>query len=385
MKNSIEEAKKDVIKAGKILVESGLIARTWGNVSARISDEQFVITPSGLAYETLIPEQIVIVNIADCSYNGNIKPSSEKGIHADTYKLRPEVNFIIHTHQLMASVISIEGKNINIENNEYREILGEVIPCTDYGMSSTKKLRKKVSEAVSNYPDSKAFIMKHHGTICMGYNLKNTFDIATILEKIAEEKYKSTIKENESHTIADYGNSFRQGNKFTITISGQTTEYSIDGAFEDMPKEVQLHAEIYKKNNISNILHATDDVIVEFSRTGRILKPLLDDLVQIAGINIQTTKSSNISGIAKMLKKKNAIFLEKEGALCTGVTKADAEAVVMVLRKGCLADFYSSARKLTDQLGLIDSYIQRIVYKNKYSKIKDNGAGAAYVEKIDRR
>ncbi|MDD3226895.1 MAG: class II aldolase/adducin family protein [Tissierellia bacterium] len=385
MKNSIEEAKKDVIKAGKILVENGLIARTWGNVSARISDEQFVITPSGLAYETLIPEQIVIVNIADCSYNGNIKPSSEKGIHADTYKLRPEVNFIIHTHQLMASVISIEGKNINIENNEYREILGEVIPCTDYGMSSTKKLRKKVSEAVSNYPDSKAFIMKNHGTICMGYNLKNTFDVATILEKIAEEKYKSTIKENESHPIADYGNSFRQGNKFTITISGKTAEYSIDGVFEDMPKEVQLHAEIYKKNNISNILHATDDVIVEFSRTGRILKPLLDDLVQIAGINIQTTKSSNISGIAKMLKKKNAIFLEKEGALCTGVTKADAEAVVMVLRKGCLADFYSSARKLTDQLGLIDSYIQRIVYKNKYSKIKDNGAGAAYVEKIDRR
>lgn len=383
MKSSIEEAKKDVIKAGKILVESGLIARTWGNVSARISDEQFVITPSGLAYETLIPEQIVIVNIADCSYNGNIKPSSEKGIHADTYKLRPEVNFIIHTHQLMASVISIEGKNINIENNEYREILGEVIPCTDYGMSSTKKLRKKVSEAVSNYPDSKAFIMKNHGTICMGYNLKNTFDVATILEKIAEEKYKSTIKENESHPIADYGNSFRQGNKFTITISGKTAEYSIDGVFEDMPKEVQLHAEIYKKNNISNILHATDDVIVEFSRTGRILKPLLDDLVQIAGINIQTTKSSNISGIAKMLKKKNAIFLEKEGALCTGVTKADAEAVVMVLRKGCLADFYSSARKLTDQLGLIDSYIQRIVYKNKYSKIKDNGA--AYVEKIDRR
>ncbi|MDD4046885.1 MAG: class II aldolase/adducin family protein [Tissierellia bacterium] len=385
MKNSIEEAKKDVIKAGKILVENGLIARTWGNVSARISDEQFVITPSGLAYETLIPEQIVIVNIADCSYNGNIKPSSEKGIHADTYKLRPEVNFIIHTHQLMASVISIEGKSINIENNEYREILGEVIPCTDYGMSSTKKLRKKVSEAVSNYPDSKAFIMKNHGTICMGYNLKNTFDVATILEKIAEEKYKSTIKENESHPIADYGNSFRQGNKFTITISGKTAEYSIDGVFEDMPKEVQLHAEIYKKNNISNILHATDDVIVEFSRTGRILKPLLDDLVQIAGINIQTTKSSNISGIAKMLKKKNAIFLEKEGALCTGVTKADAEAVVMVLRKGCLADFYSSARKLTDQLGLIDSYIQRIVYKNKYSKIKDNGAGAAYVEKIDRR
>ncbi len=59
---SIEEAKELVIHAGKMLAESGLIARTWGNISARISDVQFVITPSGLAYETLTPEQIVAVN-----------------------------------------------------------------------------------------------------------------------------------------------------------------------------------------------------------------------------------------------------------------------------------------------------------------------------------
>ena len=145
----------------------------------------------------------------------------------------------------------------------------------------------------------------------------------------------------------------------------------IDGLPVDMSKEALLHAEIYKKNNIFNILHATDDAIVEFSSKDRILEPLLDDLAQIAGINIQTTKSCNISEIAKILQNKNAVFLEKEGALCTGATKGDAEAVAMVLRKGCLADFYSNAMKLTDKLSLIDAYIQRIVYKNKYSKMKD--------------
>ena len=56
MAYELEEAKKLVVAAGKKLVESGLIARTWGNVSARISDTQFVITPSGRAYETLTPE-----------------------------------------------------------------------------------------------------------------------------------------------------------------------------------------------------------------------------------------------------------------------------------------------------------------------------------------
>lgn len=78
MAYEIEEAKKLVVEAGKKLIETGLIARTWGNVSARISETQFVITPSGRAYETLTPDDIVVVNIEDCSYDGDIKPSSEK-------------------------------------------------------------------------------------------------------------------------------------------------------------------------------------------------------------------------------------------------------------------------------------------------------------------
>ena len=76
MAYEVEEAKKLVVEAGKKLIETGLIARTWGNVSARISDTQFAITPSGRAYEDLTPEEIVIVNIEDCEYDGEIKPSS---------------------------------------------------------------------------------------------------------------------------------------------------------------------------------------------------------------------------------------------------------------------------------------------------------------------
>ena len=85
------EAKELVIEAGKRLVETGLITRTWGNISARISDTQFVVTPSGRAYETLTPDQIVVVNIADGTYEGDIKPSGEKGIHLDAYELHSEL------------------------------------------------------------------------------------------------------------------------------------------------------------------------------------------------------------------------------------------------------------------------------------------------------
>ena len=88
------KAKEIVVEAGKKLVSTGLIARTWGNVSCRVDDESFVITPSGRAYETLTPDDIVLVKTADLSYEGDIKPSSEKGIHAQCYLLRPECNFV---------------------------------------------------------------------------------------------------------------------------------------------------------------------------------------------------------------------------------------------------------------------------------------------------
>ena len=108
-----EEARRIIVQAGHRLVKKGLTARTWGNISARISDTHFAITPSGRAYETLQPEDIVVVKIEDCSWEGDQKPSSEKGIHADVYRTRPGVNFVIHTHQAAASAWSILGKHIS--------------------------------------------------------------------------------------------------------------------------------------------------------------------------------------------------------------------------------------------------------------------------------
>jgi hypothetical protein len=97
------EGKNLVVKAGLELVRSGLIARTWGNVSCRIDGETFAITPSGREYHSLTADDIVTVKIKDLSYEGSIKPSSEKGIHAAVYQLYPDMNFVIHTHQENAS------------------------------------------------------------------------------------------------------------------------------------------------------------------------------------------------------------------------------------------------------------------------------------------
>ena len=74
----INAAKKAVLAAGVKLVEAGLIARTWGNVSCRVDEDSFIITPSGRSYRSLTPADLVQVKISDLSYEGEIKPSSEK-------------------------------------------------------------------------------------------------------------------------------------------------------------------------------------------------------------------------------------------------------------------------------------------------------------------
>jgi L-fuculose-phosphate aldolase len=123
---------------------------------------------------------------------------------------------------------------------------------------------------------------------------------------------------------------------------------------------------------VNNIIHGKEEAILKICREGHVLKPYLDDLAQIAGVNIKCLKDSedNINKIAKELKNKNAILIEGIGALCTGITESEAEAVDMVLNKGCIADIYGTRLNLSP-LGSLDANIQRIIYVKKYSKQKD--------------
>ena len=182
---SEEDARRIVIEAGLKLIGNGLIARTWGNISARISKDEFIITPSGLAYESLTPDKLVKVKASDLSYEGNIKPSSEKGVHAIAYILRPETNFIIHTHQFYATVISLEGKDT------------ELAAASEYGLSGTDKLKAKVMQSISKNPNKKAFFMERHGAVILGESLDEAFEIAGKLEEECKSIFKETVKEDD--------------------------------------------------------------------------------------------------------------------------------------------------------------------------------------------
>ena len=160
---TIQEAKEKVCEAGKLLLKEGLVARTWGNVSIKVSDTQMVITPSGRKYDELTPEEMVLVDIYTLKYEGKLKPSSELKLHCEVYKTRPHINAVIHTHQLYASIVAAAQKDVVVLNVEHQKILGaKTIKAAPYAL------------------------MSNHGVVCIGKDLEDTFEVARTLEKACE-------------------------------------------------------------------------------------------------------------------------------------------------------------------------------------------------------
>lgn len=400
----IMQAKETVIRAGKELIAAGLIARTWGNISCRISETQFVITPSGRAYETLTPEEIVLVNIEDLEYEGEIKPSSEKGIHAACYKLRPEINFVIHTHQVNASIVSSLGMDINNIEGENAQVVGTNLPIASYGLPGTKKLRKGVIDAITR-SDAKAAVMAHHGAVCMGVDYDDAFNVAQKVEDICEQyvldKYTSltgTVAENLT-AINDYVvgkftkkpstapefeacKSERDGPVFNISvIDGDGTVTRIDIATGDViagdasNSSIELHRAVYKKrDDVNFIYHSKDPYTVACSKMGKTMRPLIDDFAQIVGVNVKSAKYdpnntlATAKKVVKKLKGRNAVLLENNGALCVAGSEYDAGAIEFITNKGAKIQVSAQMFEKVEPINPLETRIMRLVYKLKYSK-----------------
>lgn len=400
----ILEAKNIVIKAGHELLKAGLIVRTWGNISCRINDTQFVITPSGKAYDTLTPDDIVLVNIADLSYDGDVKPSSEKGIHASCYELRPDINFVIHTHQKNASVVSTLGLDINNIAGEEAEIIGTDVPCATYGLPGQPKLREGVINALKR-STSKAAIMKHHGAVCLGTDYEDAFAVANALENVCEkfiverccevsgkavetfsgvvdyvtEVFKSDSKYKAAKEFVPC-DSTRKGDCFFIGEKDKqcaiidTKSGALIGGGE-IPDSADMHWAIYKKRkDVNYIRHTKDENVVAMSRKGKTMKPFLDDLAQLCGPVVKcaifnpsdTLKTSK--KVVKALGKRNAVLIKDNGAVCVAGNQYDAEAVEIVMEKGCKTAVGAELYAETKPIGAFDAHLMNFIYKVKYSK-----------------
>ena len=354
-----EEIRQKTADAGRVLLESGLIVRTWGNISARVSEDTFVITPSGRGYEDLQAEDIIPVSIRDLSYSGDTKPSSEKALHAYIYQHRPEVKFIIHTHQKYASALSVLGKIYPVGRilPEAVPVLGNYIPTAHYGLSSTKWLGRNVDRAAQAFSDSQAILMQGHGAVCFGTDADSAFTVAKTLEEVVKKRYGSLAKDV---LPPEFDQQYSKRDFYRIYHREINDEYD-------------EHYLVFSGNEeIGAVIDTQTPFLRRLSEYGHGMKVCIDDLAQMTGTSIACLpEDASEKQIASALKEtRSAVLIRGKGAVCAGPDEDEAEAVCMVMEKNAMAALLGETGAHIHGIQPALGALEHFVYKTKYSKLK---------------
>jgi L-ribulose-5-phosphate 4-epimerase len=182
-----EIEKEAVLKTAQALEEKRLVIGSSGNVSVRTKDgsgkEVMAITPSGRYYDSMNPEDIVIVDFNGVCIEGEYEPSTEKMLHIGIYTARKDVHAIVHNHSIYGSIVSVSGMDIPVVTEDQVECLGGGIKVAKYALHGSAKLVENVISALGN---RNAVIMANHGTLSVGKNVKEAFINCEMLEKTAK-------------------------------------------------------------------------------------------------------------------------------------------------------------------------------------------------------
>jgi L-ribulose-5-phosphate 4-epimerase len=179
---SYDSAKKLVVETAQKLTQKGYLVATGGNVSVRILQEKaFAITPSNFDYMKMRPDDVCILDFELKVLEGQLKPSVESAMHCAIYQARPDVNAVVHTHQVYASALALIHAPIPALFDEQARFLGRTVEIIPYAPSGTSFLKNTIAKHVKNH--NNAFIMQNHGALCFGHDAERAEHNVEILEK----------------------------------------------------------------------------------------------------------------------------------------------------------------------------------------------------------
>ena len=165
------------------LPRNNLVTWTAGNISLRDPESGYVvIKPSGVRYEVLQPEQMVIVDLEGSIIEGDLKPSSDTASHLYIYQRRPDVNGIVHTHSPYATAFAAVGKPIPVYLTAMADEFGGPIPCGGFALIGSEAIGQVVLEAIG---DSPAVLLKNHGVFTIGPTAEAAVKAAVMVEDVA--------------------------------------------------------------------------------------------------------------------------------------------------------------------------------------------------------
>ncbi len=180
------EIRCDVLQAAQALLTLGLTVGNSGNVSARVPDADrllLTITPHGCYYDTLTPQDIVVVDQEGEAVAGDGIPSSELLLHAAVYQARPDVGAVIHTHAPMSSAAAVVGRPIPPILEDQVIYLGGEIQVAPYAITGSLELARAALDALG---ERNACLLANHGALSVGRDLRAALCACQYLEKLAQ-------------------------------------------------------------------------------------------------------------------------------------------------------------------------------------------------------
>ena len=174
------------------LIASGLVTGTSGNVSARTPEGNVLITPSGVDYEKLGPDDVVLVDLNARVLEGSLVPSTESPMHTGIYKARPDVGAVVHTHSRFATTLACLGWPIPPVHYMLTTLGPDGrIPLAPYALYGTEELAGHAAGALGE--SHNACLLANHGTIAVGESPGGAFSRTVVLEEMAEVYYRARL------------------------------------------------------------------------------------------------------------------------------------------------------------------------------------------------
>ncbi len=191
----IQELKQRIFQANLDLVKHGLVIFTWGNVSGIDREKGLVvIKPSGVSYDDMTADDMVVVDLSGSRIEGNYKPSSDTATHVELYKAFPQIGGIVHTHSTYATAWAQAGIDVPNIGTTHADYFSDAIPCTrDMTETEVKGEYEKDTGTVIierfnglNPMHIPGVLVKNHGPFSWGKDAEEAVHNAVVMEQVAK-------------------------------------------------------------------------------------------------------------------------------------------------------------------------------------------------------